>query len=61
MSLQNAVKVSVFIKDMQNFPLLNEIYAKNFSAPYPAREVIEVSNLPKNGQVEISLIATDIN
>jgi 2-iminobutanoate/2-iminopropanoate deaminase len=57
MTLANAMKVSVFVKDMGKFPILNEIYKKNFSEPYPAREVIEVRDLPKGGEVEISLIA----
>jgi 2-iminobutanoate/2-iminopropanoate deaminase len=57
MTLANVVKVSVFLKDMNNFSALNEIYARQFSAPFPAREAIEVARLPKDGQVEISVIA----
>lgn len=57
MTFSNVIKVSVFVKDMGKFPILNEIYKKNFSEPYPAREVIEVRDLPKSGDVEISLIA----
>jgi len=57
MTFANVIKVSVFVKDMGKFPVLNEIYKKNFSEPYPAREVIEVRDLPKSGDVEISLIA----
>ena len=57
MTFGNVIKVSVFVKDMGKFPILNEIYKKNFSEPYPAREVIEVRDLPKSGDVEISLIA----
>jgi 2-iminobutanoate/2-iminopropanoate deaminase len=57
MTFANVIKVSVFVKDMGKFPILNEIYKKNFSEPYPAREVIEVRDLPKSGDVEISLIA----
>lgn len=57
MSMTSVVKVSVFLKDMNNFALLNEIYARNFITPYPAREAIEVARLPKDGLVEISLIA----
>jgi 2-iminobutanoate/2-iminopropanoate deaminase len=51
------MKVTVFLKDMNDFALLNEIYARNFSAPYPAREAIQVARLPKDGLVEISIIA----
>ena len=57
MTFANVIKVSVFVKDMGKFPILNEIYKKNFAEPYPAREVIEVRDLPKSGDVEISLIA----
>ena len=53
----NVVKVSVFLKDMSKFSALNEIYAQHFDAPYPAREAYEVSRLPKDGLVEISVIA----
>ena len=42
---------------MNNFAKLNEIYARNFSAPFPAREAIQVARLPKDGLIEISLIA----
>jgi len=59
MTFKNVIKVSVFVKDMGKFPILNEIYKVNFTEPYPAREVIEVRDLPKNGDVEISLIAME--
>jgi 2-iminobutanoate/2-iminopropanoate deaminase len=59
MTFKNAVKVSVFIKDMSKFSILNDIYKTQFSEPFPAREVIEVRDLPKSGDVEISLIAMD--
>ena len=42
---------------MGKFPVLNEIYKKYFFEPFPARELIEVRDLPKGGDVEISLIA----
>lgn len=57
MGLTHIVKVTVFLKDMNDFALLNEIYARNFSAPYPAREAVQVARLPKDGLVEISVIA----
>lgn len=57
MSFRNVVKVSVFLKDMNDFAALNEIYARNFNAPYPAREAIQVARLPKDGLIEISVIA----
>lgn len=57
MSFRNVVKASVFLLDMNNFAALNEIYARNFSSPFPAREAVQVARLPKDGVVEISLIA----
>jgi len=57
MTFANVIKVSVFVKDMGKFPVLNEIYKKYFVEPFPARELIEVRDLPKGGDVEISLIA----
>lgn len=57
MGMTHIVKVTVFLKDMNEFALLNEIYARNFSAPYPAREAVQVARLPKDGLVEISVIA----
>ncbi|MDD4309045.1 MAG: RidA family protein [Candidatus Cloacimonetes bacterium] len=57
MGLTHIVKVTVFLKDMNDFANLNEIYARHFSAPYPAREAVQVARLPKDGLVEISVIA----
>lgn len=57
MGMTHIVKVSVFLKDMNDFALLNEIYSRYFSAPYPARETYQVVKLPKDGLVEISVIA----
>ena len=57
-SYDNVVKVSVFMSDMANFAALNEVYAQFFKAPYPARSAVAVKTLPKNGLVEIEVIAT---
>lgn len=57
MSFAHVVKVTVFLKDMDNFTLLNELYSRTFNSPYPAREAIEVARLPKDGLIEISVIA----
>lgn len=51
------VKCSIFLKDMNNFPVVNEVYGKYFSSNPPARETVEVSRLPKDVNVEISCIA----
>ena len=56
-SFKNVVKCSIFLSDMNLFDDVNKIYSKYFSEPYPARETIEVSKLPKNVNLEISAIA----
>ena len=53
----DVVKCSIFLKDMNNFPKVNEIYGQYFTANPPARETVEVSKLPKDVNVEISCIA----
>ena len=57
MDFTNVVKSSIFMKDMNNFPKINEIYGRYFKENPPARESIEVSRLPKDVNVEISCIA----
>jgi 2-iminobutanoate/2-iminopropanoate deaminase len=57
MNFSNVVKSSIFLKDMNNFPKVNEIYGAYFKLEPPARETVEVSRLPKDANVEISCIA----
>lgn len=57
LSFRHVVKCSIFLKDMSNFPAVNEIYGRYFSENPPARETVEVSRLPKDVNVEISCIA----
>ncbi|MEQ8304507.1 MAG: RidA family protein [Cyclobacteriaceae bacterium] len=57
MSFENVVKCSIFLKDMNDFPKVNEAYGKSFIKNPPARETVEVSRLPKDVHVEISCIA----
>ncbi len=57
MDFSHVVKSTVFLKDMNNFPKVNEIYGKHFPQNPPARETVEVSRLPKDVNVEISCIA----
>ncbi len=57
MGFPNVAKVTVYLKDMDDFSLLNEIYCRYFSLPYPAREAVQVARLPKDGLIEISIIA----
>ena len=56
-SLSKVVKVTIFIRNMERFAELNEVYSGYFEKPYPARAVIEVSRLPKDVDVEIEMIA----
>lgn len=53
----NVVKCTIFLKDMNNFPKVNETYGRYFPSQPPARETVEVSRLPKDVNVEISCIA----
>ncbi len=58
MNFENVIKSSIFISDMNNFSSVNEVYSTYFNAETaPARETVEVSNLPKFVNVEISMIA----
>ncbi|WP_428740576.1 Rid family detoxifying hydrolase [Tenacibaculum sp.] len=58
MTFENVVKTSIFISDMYNFSKINAVYAEYFDeATAPARETVEVANLPKFVNVEISMIA----
>lgn len=56
-SLEQVVKTTVFIKDMNDFAELNEIYASYFGDHKPARSTVEVARLPKDVKVEIEVIA----
>lgn len=58
MDFTNVVKCTIFLKDMSQYAEVNEVYAQYFSSNPPAREAVQVSCLPKNVNVEISLIAT---
>lgn len=55
--LDNVVKTTVFLSDMNDFAAMNEVYAKFFKAPFPARSAIAVKTLPKNALVEIECVA----
>ncbi len=58
LTFENVVKSTIFVKDINNFAEINEIYASYFNEETaPAREMVEVSNLPKFVNVEISMIA----
>jgi 2-iminobutanoate/2-iminopropanoate deaminase len=57
MDFSNVVKTTIFLSDMALFSEVNEIYAKYFDGDFPARETVAVKGLPKNANVEISMIA----
>lgn len=56
-SLETVVKTTVFIKNMDEFALVNEVYGEYFSAHKPARSCVEVARLPKDALVEIEVVA----
>lgn len=56
-SLSDIVKLTIYLTDLNNFAKVNDVMAKTFSEPYPARATIGVSALPKNAEVEIEAIA----
>ncbi len=56
-TLEDVVKVTVFITDMANFPLVNEVYKQYFTEPYPARSCVAVKMLPLDALVEIEVLA----
>lgn len=56
-SMANVVKTTVFIKEMNDFAAINEVYQTFFENPYPARSCVEVARLPKDVMLEIEAIA----
>ena len=57
MDFSHVVKCSIFMKDMNDYAAINAVYANSFKEDPPAREAVQVSELPKNVNVEISVIA----
>lgn len=57
-SLDDVVKATVFVQDMDDYDAVNEAYAAQMSAPYPARSAIEVADLPIDIDVEIEIVAS---
>ena len=58
MNLNHVLKVSIFLKSMADFSIVNDIYATYFKGmEFPARETVEVARLPKHARIEISIIA----
>ncbi len=56
-SLGSVVKTTVYIKDMNEFPAMNEVYAEFFGSSAPARSTVEVARLPRDARVEIEAVA----
>lgn len=61
MGYENIVKTTIFISNMNDFPLINEVYGSYFKGKLPARSCVEVSRLPKDVKVEIEVIASETN
>lgn len=57
LGLKDVVKTTVFMTDLSQFAAMNEVYAKHFASPYPARATVQVAALPKGAGVEIEAIA----
>jgi 2-iminobutanoate/2-iminopropanoate deaminase len=57
MEFGHVVKTTIFLKDLNNFSVVNEVYGSYFTGNFPARETVEVSRLPLDVNVEISVIA----
>jgi 2-iminobutanoate/2-iminopropanoate deaminase len=55
--MDQVVKCTVFLNDMNDYSAVNAVYGDFFSAPYPARAAVEVARLPKDAKVEIEAIA----
>jgi 2-iminobutanoate/2-iminopropanoate deaminase len=56
-NLHHVIKTTVFLKDMNDFPQMNEVYARYFTAAPPARSTVQVARLPKDALVEIEVVA----
>jgi len=57
LSFDHVIKATIFIKDMNQFQIINGIYSSYLNEPYPARETVEVARLPKDAMIEISVVA----
>ena len=57
LTMNDVIKTTVFMTDLGQFAAMNEVYAKHFKTPYPARATVQVSALPKGAAVEIEAVA----
>ena len=56
-SMDDAVKTTVFLADINDFAKMNEVYARHFKQPFPARSTVQVARLPRDARVEIEVVA----
>jgi 2-iminobutanoate/2-iminopropanoate deaminase len=56
-SMDDVVKTTVFLADMNDFARMNEVYAKRFKQPFPARSTVQVARLPRDARIEIEVVA----
>ena len=56
---KHVLKATIYVANMDDFALVNQLYAEVFAPPFPAREVVQAARLPKNALVEISAIAAE--
>ena len=61
LGLNNIVKINIYLVDINNFDAVNHIMASLFSAPYPARALVQVAALPKSSEIEVEVIAESLN
>lgn len=59
--LDDVVKTTVFLADMNDFAKMNEVYAKRFKTPFPARSTVQVARLPRDAKIEIEVVAVVSN
>lgn len=57
LGMDAVVKTTVFLSDLADFPTVNEVYAKFFSKPFPARSCVQVAAIPKGARLEVEVIA----
>ena len=55
--MENVIKTTVYLSDINNFAAMNEVYAQFFTEPFPARSAVAVKDLPKGALVEIEVLA----
>ncbi|MEG2708647.1 MAG: RidA family protein [Vagococcus sp.] len=57
LTMNDIVKITIFLADMNDFAIANEVYGSYFSEPFPSRSTVEISKLPKDAKIEIEAIA----